>query len=64
MPAETAHFEQAVRDAVLALFGASGTAAFCLTLKGTTPPLFIAAGEPGQMAMMVAVAANDDVEVE
>jgi hypothetical protein len=41
--------QKAVIDAVLNLFGASSTADFMLPIPNTTPTVYIAAGEPGQI---------------
>jgi hypothetical protein len=38
-------YERDVREAVLNLFGASGADNFIIPIPGTTPPLYIAAGE-------------------
>ncbi|MEJ8858626.1 hypothetical protein WKW79_28915 [Variovorax robiniae] len=55
----TEALHQAVLDAVGALFDATGTAAFCLPIPGTTPPVFVAAGEPGTIRLLLPDSAND-----
>ncbi|VWX61742.1 hypothetical protein VARIO8X_50369 [Burkholderiales bacterium 8X] len=51
--------EQAVIDAVLDLFEASGSPAFCLTIPGTDPTIYIACGEAGSINIMMPDAVND-----
>ncbi len=41
--------EQAVIDAAQALLAAMGSAAFCIPIPGTDPPLYVAAGQPHQI---------------
>jgi hypothetical protein len=40
-------------DAVLELFDYTGTSAFSLPIPGTSPPLYVAAGEAETIALLV-----------
>ncbi|VWX61240.1 hypothetical protein VARIO8X_50110 [Burkholderiales bacterium 8X] len=56
--------EQAVIEAALDLFEASGSLAFCLVIPGTSPPVYIACGEAGSINIMMPAAANDYLATE
>lgn len=51
--------ERAVISAVLDLFDASGSPAFCLEIPGTFPPVYIACGEAGSVNIMAPGAINE-----
>ncbi|VWX63215.1 hypothetical protein VARIO8X_90084 [Burkholderiales bacterium 8X] len=51
--------ERALISAVLDLFDASGSPAFCLEIPGTVPPIYIACGEAGSVNIMVPTPTSD-----
>jgi hypothetical protein len=52
--------KERVRDAVDALFAATGTASFCIAMKGTKPTVYVAAGEPAMIRWLLPDRAAND----
>jgi hypothetical protein len=48
------------RDAVDALFAATGTASFCIAMKGTKPTVYVVAGEPDMIRWLLPERAAKD----